>query len=88
MSSYLWASIRQVYLSVYTRVQSAENENFAEDLSVFLEFLLQAEEGWHEVSPSLYRDFVKLSKDMLIKNSHADDTVVNENDHLNVILLG
>ncbi|KAG2888629.1 hypothetical protein PC114_g18335 [Phytophthora cactorum] len=67
-SSTLWPKFQQLHLRENMRVMSAQNESTATELAEFSEFLLQVEEGGHEINPALGPDCIMIPTDMLFEN--------------------
>ncbi|GMF37475.1 unnamed protein product [Phytophthora fragariaefolia] len=65
-SSHLWPHFRQVHLTENMSVRAAHSAETAAELAAFSDFLLQVEEGRHEVIRQLGRDYMKLLRIMLI----------------------
>ncbi|GMF22530.1 unnamed protein product [Phytophthora fragariaefolia] len=65
-SSHLRSHFRQVHLTENMLVRAAHSAETAADLVDFSDFLLQVEEGRHDVNRQLGRDYMKLPRSMLI----------------------
>ncbi|RAW22753.1 hypothetical protein PC110_g20803 [Phytophthora cactorum] len=73
----LWRDFEFLRLSINTRVQTAQDQDTAQDVLGFSDYILRVGDGRHESCAELGSDYVKIPSDILSGMSGLEASVVN-----------
>ncbi|KAG3115658.1 hypothetical protein PI125_g5327 [Phytophthora idaei] len=74
----LWRDFEFLRLFIYMRVHTAQDQDIAQAVQGFADYLLRVGDGRHETCTELGSDYVKIPSDMLLDVSGMEISVVNE----------
>ncbi|KAG2914352.1 hypothetical protein PC119_g18199 [Phytophthora cactorum] len=74
----LWRDFAFLRLFINMRVQTAQDQDTAQAVHGFADYLLRVGDGRHETCTELGSDYVKIPSDMLLDVSGLETSVVNE----------
>ncbi|KAF4046771.1 PIF1-like helicase [Phytophthora infestans] len=70
----LWRHYELLRPTTNMIAQTAQNDQTAEEVQAFADYLLRIGDGRHDTSPGLDKNIVKIPQDMLLSRaSHSDD---------------